>query len=119
MSLDLYLSANKNGTKTLVHWNRAYAIREWITSEIGVPMNGCETISIGRLTLHELLNNCNQIIEDRSRASALIPINTNDFDPNQKYDDDYFEQIYDTKEKLDHLFKRWNGRKPLYYYEWY
>jgi hypothetical protein len=69
--------------------------------------------------LHELLESCNVILADRSSAESLIPINTNDFDPNQDYGKDYFDQIEETKEQLDHLFETWNWKKPLYYYEWY
>jgi hypothetical protein len=119
MSLDMHLVSDKNCTTTIVYWNRAYAIREWITSAIGVPVNGDETIEIDKYTLQELLESCNAILADRSLAESLIPINTNDFDTNQDYDKDYFDQIEETQEQLNHLFETWNWKKPLYYYEWY
>jgi hypothetical protein len=99
--------------------NRAFAIREWLTSRIDIPQNGHGKIPLTKILLSELLESCNAILADPSLAESLIPINTNDFDPNQDYNDEYFDQIEETKKQLDHLFKIWNGRKPLYYLEWY
>jgi hypothetical protein len=109
--------SNSDCEQSVVHWNRAYAIHEWFTSRIGVPQNGCETIEVSKELLSELLASCNEILADRSKADSLIPISQDFCD--QDYDNDYFDQIEETKQQLDHLFKTWNWKKPLYYYEWY
>jgi hypothetical protein len=119
MSLDIYLVTSEDCEHQLVRLNRAFAIREWFTSRIGIPENGHGTISVTKQLVSELLESCNAILADRSQAESLIPINTNDFDPNQDYNDEYFDQIEETKTQLDNLFKIWKGRKPLYYHEWY
>ncbi|MDR2410590.1 MAG: hypothetical protein LBE13_21105, partial [Bacteroidales bacterium] len=81
--------------------------------------NGHGKIPLTKILLSELLESCNAVLTDRSLAKSLIPINTNDFDPNQDYNDEYFDQIEETKKQIDNLFKIWNGRKPLYYLEWF
>jgi hypothetical protein len=119
MSLDLFLMMGRNCNTCPVRLNRAFAVREWFVARIGVPENGHGKIALTKTLLSELLESCNAILADRSKAESLIPIDTNNFDPNQDYDDEYFEQIEETKNQLDNLFKIWNGRKPLYYLEWY
>jgi hypothetical protein len=119
MSLDIYFMTSRQCDQSVVRLNRAYAVREWITSRIGIPQNGHGTISVTKEFLSELLESCNAILADRSLAKSLISINTNDFDPDQDYNDEYFDQIEETKKQLDNLFKTWKGRKPLYYFEWF
>jgi hypothetical protein len=119
MSLDIYFMTSRQCDQSVVHLNRAYAVREWITSRIGIPPNGRGAIAVTKEFLTELLESCNAILADHNRAESLIPINTNDFDPDQDYNDEYFDQIEETKNQLDNLFKTWKSRKPLYYFEWY
>jgi hypothetical protein len=119
MSLEISLMTTRQCNRSVVCLNRAYAIREWFTSRIGVPKNGDGTIAVSKELLLELLESCNAIIADKSLAESLIPINTNDFISDQDYNDEYFDRIEETKEQLDHLFKTWKRRKQLYYFEWY
>jgi hypothetical protein len=119
MSLDVLLVTNRNCDRSVAHLNRAFAIREWLSSRIGIPQNGHGTIEVTKELLFELLESCNLILSDTSLAEKLIPVNTNDFDPDQDYNDDYFSQIEEVQEQLDHLFRTWDWNKPLYYYEWF
>jgi hypothetical protein len=117
MSLDLSLMTNYHCDQSVVRLNRAYAVREWFISRIGIPQNGHGTIPVTKELLSELLESCNEILADRTKSESLIPI-SQDF-CEQYYDNDYFDQILDAKKQLDSLFTTWNGKKPLYYYEWY
>jgi hypothetical protein len=100
------------------HLNCDYAIHEWFTSRLDIPKHKRGKIRITKKLLSELLESCNAILADWSKSASRIPINTKDF-PDQNYNNEYFDQIKETKKQLDFLFKICKGCKSLYYLEWY
>lgn len=102
----------------LVYWRKANAIHKYFVGD--KDYKSCDHVPVSRDMLGELLDKCNAILKDKSKAPKILPTAVGFFFGGLEYDQYYFDNIKRTIDKVapilsDDAFK--DG--DLYYYGWY
>lgn len=93
----------------LGYWRKANHIHKWFVDNVQAGRDDCEDYPVTHSDLEILLNVCEQVLADPSRAKDLLPTQSGFFFGSQEYDDWYFDDIRDTiaivKKVLDLNYK--------------
>lgn len=128
MGLDMYLSAKKYigyGQEELqgkvteavespygpvkqveveaVYWRKANHIHAWFVKNVQDDVDDCGDYEVDRTRLRELLETCQVVLANRSRASELLPTKSGFFFGNTDYDENFFGDVEHTAESLEKL----------------
>lgn len=95
--------------KELIYWRKANAIHKWFVENCGGGVDECQKMWVTKDYLKYLLSICERVMEDKSRASELLPTQSGCFFGSLEYDDSYFEDIQFTIDKLKEVINN-----PLY-----
>lgn len=76
-----------------IYWRKANAIHQWFVKNCQEGEDDCGNYYVGREQLEELSKLCKQVLEDRSKASELLPAQCGFFFGSTDYDDWYFEDL--------------------------
>lgn len=82
------------------YWRKANAIHEWFVRNCGDDIDECQEIYIGHDDLENLLNTCELVLKDHSKAKELLPTQEGFFFGSQDYDEWYFQDIEYTRDLL-------------------
>lgn len=96
------------------YWRKANAIHKWFVDNNG-GVDNCEEIYIDIPELEDLLDRCDKIIKDHTMAKELLPTNEGFFFGNQEYDEQYLNNIKDTKKIIKEALKSARGGAEIYY----
>jgi len=126
MGLDMYLMkrvrVNKDEDSVdteLVYWRKANAIHNFFTS-IKDQHESCESIEVTKDMLGMLLDRCNMVLEDKSRADELLPTTSGFFFGSTEYDEWYFKKLEDTIRDITPILSDGDIKDgDLYYFGWY
>jgi len=83
-------------TEEVGYWRKANAIHKWFVDNVQGGKDDCGTYSVTRKNLQELLDLCNLIIEDKSKASELLPSQSGFFFGSTEYDEWYYRDLEET-----------------------
>lgn len=75
------------------YWRKANAIHNWIVQNCADGVDECQYVYLSEEKLQELLEKCEEVIKDNSKASELLPTTKGFFFGSQAYDEWYFEDI--------------------------
>lgn len=115
MGLDMYLKRS-NGEE-VCYWTGANQIRGWLAkNKIIQEDDNCVKRVLSREHIELLVNDCKKVLEDHSLAEKLLPYTSGFFFGNEKYNDDYFEDLKHTVEKLEPLIE--SGEDYIYHDWW-
>ena len=111
MGLDMFLWKRKKDVEDpqnekleeLIYWRKANQIHNWFTDKHPDSDNGMAEVD--EVDLDELKDLCEQVLEDRDSAERLLPTQAGFFFGDTDYDEYYFEQIQETKDKLDEILE--------------
>ena len=77
-------------------WRKANAIHKWFVDNVQDGVDECQTASVTKEQLQQLLNIVKQVQADHTLASALLPTESGFFFGNTEYDEYYFEDLDST-----------------------
>jgi len=77
-------------------WRKANAIHKWFVDNVQDGVDECQTASVTKEQLRQLLNIVKQVQADHTLASALLPTESGFFFGNTEYDEYYFEDLDST-----------------------
>lgn len=102
MGLDMYLtSVGESGKKEVAYWRKANQIRQWLVEHDLIEYDDdCVERLISRDKLEELIEDCKFVLDNRDKASSVLPVSDGFFFGSQEYDKYYFEHLEDTIEML-------------------
>lgn len=112
----------------VAYWRKANAIHKWFVDTRADGVDECQPIWVRAEHLEELLDLCNQVLADHSKAEELLPTEDGFFFGGTGYDDWYFEGIEYTQRRLSELIplmKRRNDKgfaendSAVYQASWY
>ncbi len=78
------------------YWRKANAIHKWFVDNVQDGKDDCGTYPVTTNNLQELFNLCNLVIEDKSKASELLPVQSGFFFGGTDYDNWYYEDLENT-----------------------
>ena len=114
---DIDTKAISEVTEDVMYWRKANAIHNWFVTNCQDGEDDCRDSHVEREQLEELLNLCNQVLADNSKAEELLPSQSGFFFGGTDYDEWYFKDVEETKEALTkELSKPDNGYAEYYYH---
>lgn len=87
----------------VAYWRKANAIHKWFVDTRADGEDNCQPIWVCAEHLEELLDLCNQVLADHSKAEELLPTEGGFFFGSTEYDEDYFQDLEYTQRRLTEL----------------
>jgi len=100
------------------YWRKANAIHKWFVDNVQKGVDDCGNYSVTREDLSKLLNLCSQVIEDKSKASELLPAQSGFFFGSNDYDDWYYKDIEMTVKIIEDCLSDEDGYDFEYRSSW-
>ena len=97
------------------YWRKAKAIHHWFVMNIQKGNDDCGEYYVSQAKLQDLLTACVAVMENKTRASELLPTKNGFFFGSTQYDEDYFSDIADTIKMLEPLISDKYARWEFYY----
>ena len=82
------------------YWRKANQIHQWFVENVQNGEDNCAEYRVDSEQLRDLLNVCEDVLDDHSKAEQLLPTSSGFFFGNTDYDDYYFEQVQNTYDIL-------------------
>jgi len=145
MGLDMYLSAKmylyshkkKNGkikvsgvgttpkmlelkelSYKALYWRKSNEIHKWFVDNVQNGNDDCHEYYVDRSQLKELTDLIKTVLGDKSKADELLPTQNGFYFGGMSYDEDYFDSLESTKDKLEELLKLPNDYDFYYQSSW-
>jgi len=103
-------------TVELGYWRKANHIHKWFVDNVQNGVDNCGEYLVTKQDLETLLIICKQALEDKTKASSLLPTQQGFFFGGQEYDDWYFDDLESTIEILEKALKFYNEKIVDIYY---
>lgn len=103
MGLDMYLLKRIKDPvdENFGYWRKANAIHNWFVENVQDGNDDQRDYRVSIEQLQELLNIVDEVLDDREKASSLLPTREGFFFGSTDYDEDYFQDLKDTKLLLE------------------
>jgi hypothetical protein len=122
MGLDMYLNAKRfywsheetpeikdvpDGYKVryieveAAYWRKANAIHQWFVENVQDDVDDCETYSVSRDQLRQLVSVCKEVLEDVSKADELLPTADGFFFGDTSYEEYYVHCLNETIDQIE------------------
>lgn len=105
----------KGITVDVGYWRKANAIHKWFVDNVQYGEDDCGEYDVDTTQLRELLELVIQVLEDRTKASVLLPVQAGFFFGGTDYDEWYFKDLEYTKELLEKVLADEGLRGNWYY----
>lgn len=101
----------------VAYWRKANAVHKWFIDTMADGLDDCQPISVHVSQLKELLDLCNQVTADHSRADELLPTEGGLFFGTTDYDEYYFHDLEYTTRRLSELVPMMEGNNDWAVYQ--
>lgn len=125
MGLDMFLSeVIRNEGQTLkpeaIYWRKANAIHNYVIQQHADGIDECQPIPLNREDLHILSRLCRLLVFFRNeRLNAMIlPTKSGFFFGSLEYDEDYYNDLQYTADKIDEALKDEDAEEFEYQASW-
>ena len=98
----------------LAYWRKANAIHNWFVQNVQGGKDECQTSYVSREDLQRLVDVCDAVLLDNSKASKLLPCVGGFFFGDTTYDDWYFQNVEYTANTLKEILAA-NEKFTIYY----
>ena len=99
------------------YWRKANQIDQWFVEKVQKGEDNCKEYSVDYEQLRDLLNACEDVLEDHSKAEQLLPRSSGFFFGSTDYDDYYFEQVQNTYDILMSIVSAGDADTAEYTYQ--
>lgn len=86
-----------------MYWRKANAIHDWFVKNVQKGVDDCGSYFVSKEKLKELLALCKEVLENKNKASELLPTANGFFFGTTEYDEWYFEYVQNTVDGLEKL----------------
>ena len=83
-------------TEDIGYWRKANAIHKWFVDNVQSGKDDCNSYYVSKEKLQQLLHDCEDVLEDHSKADSLLPVSKGFFFGSYEYDDWYFDSLHHT-----------------------
>jgi len=98
------------------YWRKANAIHDWFVKNVQDGKDECQETYLKKADLEKLLAVVNEVLEDHSKASELLPTAIGFFFGSTDYDEWYFKDLEYTKEVIGKIVDNWEALEYWYFY---
>jgi hypothetical protein len=101
----------------VAYWRKANAIHQWFVENCQEGNDDCSEYWVSREQLQELVDICEQIMADRSKAEELLPTQSGFFFGDTAYDEWYFMGVEYTVQRFKKILSDTALQKVDFYYQ--
>lgn len=87
----------------VMYWRKSNAIHNWFVRELADGVDDCRPLELTVQRLRDLVELCEQVIDDNSKAGELLPTGSGFFFGSTEYDEYYFGDIAHTADRLRYI----------------
>lgn len=87
----------------VLQWRKANAIHNWFIRELADGVDDCRPLEMTVDRARELVNLCDKVTDDNSRASELLPTGEGFFFGGTDYDEYYYEDVRRTADRMRYI----------------
>jgi hypothetical protein len=98
------------------YWRKANHIHKWFVENVQDGNDDCKEYYVSLDTLKELLETCQTVLNDHSKAEELLPTESGFFFGSTDYDEFYYEDIQNTINIIEPLVSNPDITKDLSLY---
>jgi hypothetical protein len=99
------------------YWRKANQIHQWFVENVQKGKDDCREYRVDYEQLRDLLNACEDVLDDHSKAEKLLPTSSGFFFGNTDYDDYYFEKVQNTYDILMSIMSAPDADEAEYIYQ--
>ena len=88
-----------------IYWRKANAIHKWFVDNVQDGVDDCRSYYVSRDNLRNLLEVCETVLKDNSRAEELLPSQSGFFFGGTDYDEWYYNDLENTKRIIDNILE--------------
>ena len=92
--------APKEVSVEAAYWRKSNQIHKWFVDNVQNGEDDCGTYYVSREEIQNLIDTCNEVLQDHSKAESLLPTQSGFFYGDTEYDDYYFQDLNDTATNL-------------------
>lgn len=100
----------------VAYWRKANAIHNWFVVNVQEGKDECQESYVDRDSLKALIELCQMIIEQPTKAEELLPTQSGFFFGGTDYDEGYFEDLEYTVKTLTEILNNPNFKECSFYY---
>jgi len=100
------------------YWRKANAIHAWFVKNVQNGIDDCSQYYVPREKLTKLLETVREVLENKDRASELLPTQEGFFFGSYEYDEWYWEDMEATKKILESVLKDYPESDFYYQSSW-
>lgn len=100
----------------ITSWRKANQIHKWFVDNVQEGEDNCKEYYVSKEQLEELHKLCCDIVNKKLKPQEALPTQEGFFFGDTKYDKYYMEDIVQTKEVLENLFKNEKYKELEFYY---
>lgn len=89
---------------TVAYWRKANHVHQWFVENCQGGRDECQEAYVGKEQLAALYTLCEEILEDPSKGPGLLPTQSGFFFGSTEYDEDYLNDVRDTRDQLKRIF---------------
>jgi hypothetical protein len=104
-------------TFRVAYWRKANAIHDWFVQNVQDGVDECQEAWVSREQLQELIDICEQVLTDMSKAEELLPTRSGFFFGGTDYDEWYKGDLEYTTERLKKILADPAFVKSDFYYQ--
>jgi hypothetical protein len=99
------------------YWRKANQIHQWFVKNVQKDQDDCREYRVDYEQLRDLLNVCEDVLDDHGKAEQLLPRSSGFFFGSTDYDDYYFEQVQNTYDILMSIVSAGDADTQEYTYQ--
>ena len=87
----------------VMYWRKANAIHNWFIRELADGVDDCRPLGLTVERLRDLVDLCDRVTADHSKAEKLLPTGSGFFFGDTGYDEYYYQGIAHTADRLRYI----------------
>jgi hypothetical protein len=99
----------------VAYWRKANAIHKYFVDKCANGKDECQDIYVPMEELVKLKELCEQVLENKSLASELLPSQAGFFFGSTDYDEYYYQDLENTIEQISKVIEKDNSSWDIYY----
>lgn len=123
MGLDMYLTKRRRGEKEdelVAYWRKVNHIHGWFERNVADGyIENCELYPVCLENLNCLMDDCRLVMEDHSKARAILPTQEGFLFGGLDYDEAYFDGIDCTLSQIEKVIAEAREGDELFYHAWW
>jgi hypothetical protein len=98
-----------------MYWRKCNSVHRWFVENVQDGNDDCGNYYVSRDNLEQLLSDINQVLDNPEQSDNILPSQSGFFFGDTEYNDYYFQNLRETKERITELLTDKYSNWEFYY----